>query len=108
MLEGNLTNEEKVVYTANPTTSSGRPAILDPSNTLRATVVSGDGTAGAATSNSIELLSGTAEGDTTFTVEGDRDPDSASEDFISETVVLHVTSARASNLGGSLGAPVPK
>lgn len=107
MLEGNLTNEEKVVYTAHPTSAGGRPAVLDSNSTLRATVVSGDGTIGAATADSIELLSGDAEGDTTFTVEGDADP-SSGEEFISETVVLHVTSARASNLGGSLGAPVPK
>jgi hypothetical protein len=106
-LEGTLDNTQKVVYTANPTTAGGRPAALDPTSSLSATVVSGDGTVGTSTANTVELISGDAEGDTTFTVSGDAKQGSDVE-LISETVVLHVTAAQASNMGGSLGAPVPK
>ncbi len=107
MIEGNCTNAEKFTYTANPTTASGRPASLDPNSVLTADVISGDGTVGAATANTIELLSGDAEGDSTFKVHGDKTP-GAPVDLIDETVVLHVSAETASNMGGSLGSPIPK
>jgi len=101
--EVTLTNEQQVRVTATPTTVGGRPATLD--GALRSTVISGEGTSMAGSSdNEVILVSGDNPGDTSYLIEGDADLGEGVE-LIQDTVVMHVTGARASNLGIAVGQP---
>lgn len=101
--ETSITNEQKIPFTANPTTATGRPASLD--GPLRASVLSGDGTIeqDPATPNTVKLVSGDNPGDTTYLIEGDADLGAGIE-LIQDTVTLHVVGARAANIGLVAGA----
>lgn len=112
-LDLNITNEQKIPVTVNPTTATGKPASLD--GALRVSVVSGASTftQDPASPNSVMLVSSDTPGDTTFLIEGDSDltPDDANGggvQLIQDTVTLHVAGALAANLGLSAGAAEPK
>ena len=101
--EVTLTNEQQVRVTATPTTTGGRPAQLDGS--LRASVISGEGSVmTGANDNEVVLVSSDNPGDTSYLIEGDADLGEGVE-LIQDTVVMHVTGARASNLGIAVGQP---
>lgn len=105
-LELTITNEQKILLTANPVTAAGRPASLD--GALSAQVVSGEATFQAGPNpNQVYLVSGDNPGDTSFVVEGDADL-GAGVTLIQDTVVLHVAGALAANLGLQAGTPEPK
>lgn len=105
-LELTITNEQKILVTASPTTAAGAPALID--GALVGSVVSGEATVTPGpTPNSIYLVSGANPGDTTFLVEADADLGTGVV-TIQDTVTLHVAGALAVNLGLSAGAPEPK
>ncbi len=98
MVEVPLTNEQKVRFTASPTTASGSPASLD--GNLGAVVDSGDATVepGAGSLDVVVRPGPGFLGDVTGRIQGDADL-GAGVETIEETFTLHVTSARAANLG---------
>ena len=106
MLDLTITNEEQIRVTAQPTTSTGRPATLD--GPIRATVLSGDGTVAAGASDlEVVLRSGDNPGDTTYLIEADADL-GAGIVLVQDTAMLHVTGAMASSLGLTAGSPESK
>lgn len=106
MLELKLTNEEKILVTVNPVTSTGRPAAID--GAIEATIQSGEGTVEIQPDGrSFYLVSGDDPGDTAVLVSADSDLGSGVE-TVSDVVLLHVEGAKAANLGLSAGAPQPK
>ena len=102
-----ITNEEKIRVTANPTTARGAPALLD--GPLRVSVISGNGSfdQAALAPNEVYLVSPDVPGDTTYLIEGDTDL-GAGVQLIQDTVTLQVTGALAQNLGLFAGPPEPK
>jgi len=100
-------NEQQVVVTAVPVTSSGRPAPVD--GPLTVTVQSGSGTVfqDPATPLSFKAVSGDDAGETVYLVEADADL-GAGRVTISDTVVYTVTSATAQAVGLVAGAVEPK
>lgn len=105
-IEVNLTNEEQIRVTANPTTAGGRPASLD--GAVRASVISGEGTVlPGSNDREVVLASGDNPGDVTFLIEADADLGEGVQ-LIQDTVTLHVAGAMAQNLGLVVGAPEPK
>ena len=101
------TNEEKVLVTAAPVTSSGKPARVD--GALRITRVSGTGdfSQDAAEPLKFYAISGDEPGDTVFNVKVDADLGSG-EVLIEDTVTLTVSSASAASFGLSAAAPEKK
>jgi hypothetical protein len=100
-------NEQKVKVTAQPTTSSGKPASLD--GPLRVTVQSGEGTftQDAAEPNSFFAVSGDNPGTTEYLVEGDADL-GTDETLIQDVITYEVSGAQAANFGLVAGTPEPK
>lgn len=100
-------NEQKVKVTANPTTSSGKPAALD--GPLTVTVASGDGTVGQdpAEPNSFYAISGDGVGTTVYSVSGDADL-GAGVVAIEDSVQLEVSGAQAAAFGLVSGSPEDK
>lgn len=99
------TNEQKVPFSINPTTLTGTPAQLD--GPIVVTVVSGEGVVEMVDDRNFFVVSGSNPGDTTYLVEGDADLGDGVEK-IQDTIVYHVSGARAANLGMSAGPAVPK
>lgn len=105
-LELTITNEQKILVTANPTTAAGAPAQLD--GPLTATIVSGEGTVlPGPLPNQLYFVSGANPGDTSYIVEADADL-GAGVQLIQDTVLLHVAGALAASLGLTAGVPEPK
>ena len=105
-LELTITNEQRILVTATPTTSTGRPASLD--GALSAQIVAGEATwVAGPTPNSIYLVSAENPGDTSFVVEADADLGSGVV-LIQDTVLLKVAGALAANLGLVAGVAEPK
>jgi hypothetical protein len=107
MLSVACSNEEKVTVTANPQTSSGRPARFD--GALVVEVQSGDGTVeqDPATPNAFKAVSGDVAGQTVYLVKGDTDL-GAGTVHIEETVELTVSGAAAASFGLVAGVIEPK
>jgi len=105
MIELICTNEEKIPITANPVTPGGNPVAID--GALQVTIESGMGTVEVIDPTSFYVVSGSAIGDTTFLVKGDADLGTGIR-LISDTVLLHVMGAEASNLGLSAETAVLK
>ena len=105
MLELICTNEEKIHVTVNPVTTAGQPCSLD--GPIAIVTQSGDGSFATDGDLSFWLISGDNPGDTTFIVSGDADLGTGTE-TISEIIVLHVSGAKAKNLGLVAESPVPK
>ena len=101
-----LTNEQQVVATLKPVTSTGKPAKLD--GAPKWSVVSGDGTVTPSDDGlSATLVTPDLPGDTTYMVDADADLGSGVED-LQDVIVVHTTGANAKNLGISLGNPTSK
>jgi len=106
MIELTCTNEEKILVTVNPTTSTGKPTKLD--GAVSVTVESGSGSAVVQEDGlSFYLISGDDAGDTTFVVTADADLGEGVVS-ISDAIILHVAGALAKNLGLVAGSPEPK
>jgi len=107
MLSVACSNAEKVTVTANPVTSSGRPAKFD--GALRVTVQSGDGTVeqDPTLPNSFKAVSGDVPGTTVYLVEADVDLGAGVTD-ISDTVELVVSGENAAAFGLVAGVVEPK
>jgi len=104
--EISITNEQKVTATLTPKTDTGKPAKFD--GPPQWSITSGDSTVNVAADGlSAELISADTQGDTTYLIEGDADLGEGVE-TISDTILVHVIGARATNLGISIGQPVPK
>lgn len=105
-LEVTITNEQEVDLTLKPVTLTGKPAELDEPPVW--TVVSGTSTiTPSADGLSAVARSADEPGDTVYLVEGDADLGEGVEK-ISDTVTLHVSGARAANLGLAAGTPREK
>lgn len=102
MLDVYVTNEEKILVSVSPKTHAGQAALLDGPVTVSAQ--SGDGTVTMVDDNSFYLNSGALPGDTAFLVSGDADLGAGVEN-ISEVIILHVSGAKAANLGIAVGPP---
>lgn len=101
-----ITNEEKVLVTLAPKTSTGKPAKLDGKPEWR--VESGDSTIEVADDGlSATLISSDTPGDTIFIVEADADIGEGIE-TIAESLKLTVSGAKAANLGIVVGEPEAK
>ena len=101
MLDIKITNEEKVLVTITPTTSTNKPATVDGAPTW--TVQSGESVVSvAADGMSASLISSDTPGDTVILVEADADLGEGVE-TISDIIQLHVLGAGAKNLGLSQG-----
>lgn len=102
-----ITNEEAIDITANPVTSTGKPAKID--GALSVSVVSGDSTftQDPATPNMVTLVSSDNPGDTQFAVSADADL-GAGVETISDVVTLTVAGAKAVQLGLVAGTPRAK
>ena len=106
MVEVTITTEQKVKATLVPVTATGKPAKLDGLPTW--TVVNGDSTLSiAADGLSADLISSDISGSTEISIKADADLGSGVEE-ISDTILLKVQGAKASNLGLTLGVPEAK
>lgn len=108
MLNLTIDNEQKVLITLSPTTSSGRTSRIQPGS-LTVTVVSGDSTVQPVDDSSFYLISDdTPEATVTeFDVKADADlGDGVVE--IHDSIALTVIDPLAANLGMSAGTPEPK
>ena len=106
-VEATCTNEEKVNFHLNPTTSTGQPAQLE-DGSEQWVVQSGDGTVEPAGDGlSCFVVSGANPGDTVVLVSGDADLGQGVQ-TISDLITLHVTGAMAQNLGVTSDPAVPK
>ena len=99
------TNEQKVPFSINPTTLTGAVAQLD--GPIAVSIVSGEGTVEMIDDRNFFVVSGSNPGDTAYLVEGDADL-GAGVETIQDMIVYHVEGAKATNLGMSAGAAVPK
>src|SRR5436309_1116861 len=107
-----ITNEQKIVgITVSPTTATGRPSSIEAGSL---TVAIADGNPNASgmveADGTVTLVSGdgdTGLGSTTFVISGDADLGSGIV-TISDTALINVTGAQATNLGLSGGSVVPK
>lgn len=105
-LDITLTNEQQVTVTLAPKTSTGKVAILDGAPTWE--VLSGDSTVTPSTDGlSAVIRSSDTPGVTQILVKADADLGAGVEE-IADTIAVNVEGARASNLGLSVGTPVPK
>jgi hypothetical protein len=98
------TTDEKVPITAEPRSSSGRPALID--GVLRVEVLAGDGSFTQVPGEPLRfyVVSGDLPGDTQYLVEADADLGEGMV-LIQDVVTLTVTSATAQNLGFVSGPP---
>ena len=99
------TNEEKILITVVPVTSTGNPAPLD--GPVRATVVSGAATVQEVDDLSFYVVSSDAPGDTTYMIEADADL-GAGVVLIQDTITYTTLGALAVNLGMTAAPPEPK
>jgi len=106
IMELNCTNEEKILITVNPITSTGKPVALDGPVVVTKQVGDGDVVI-QPDGKSFYVISGEIPGDTSYLVEGDADLGSGVE-TIAENVILHVAGAKAKNFGLVANAPEPK
>ncbi len=105
-VEITLTNQQKVTVTLTPVTDTGAPAKLD--GIPEWSVVSGGSTVvPAADGLSAEIISSDDPGDTAYLVKADADLGAGVVE-ISDTIGLIVLGAMATNLGLTVGTPVPK
>jgi hypothetical protein len=97
-------SDEKVPITAEPKSSSRRPALID--GPLRLEVLSGDGTFTQDPGEPLRfyVVSGDLPGETQYLVEADADLGEGMV-LIQDVVILNVTSATAENLGFVSGPP---
>jgi hypothetical protein len=101
-----LTNEQKVTVTLTPVTDTGKPATLDGVPTWE--VITGTSTVVAASDGlSAEIISADDPGDTQYLVKADADLGEGVVE-ISDTIGLTVIGSMATNLGMTVGTPVPK
>lgn len=107
MINAACSNEQKVKLTANPTTTTGKPARFD--GPVRATLVSGEATSEPVPDepNSVYLISGDQPGTSEFLLEADVDLGSDVE-LLSDTVTFEVSGAKAAAFGVTVGTPEPK
>jgi len=105
MLDLNCTNEEKILVTVTPKTTTGKVAELD--GPIVVSVVTGNGSVEMVDDRSFFVVSGDDPGDTSYLVDGDADLGSGVVD-VQDTIVLHVAGALAANLGMTAAAPVAK
>jgi hypothetical protein len=104
-LDVSSTNEQKIPIGVNPVTMTGNPASLD--GPISVSIVSGEGTVEMIDDRNFFVVSGSNPGDTAYLVEGDADL-GAGVETIQDMIVYHVEGAKATNLGMSAGAAVPK
>lgn len=106
MLDITITNDQKINVALNPKTSGELPASLDGKPVW--TVISGDATLSISNNGfSADLISGDSPGDSVIRVDADADLGDGVE-TISDTIKLHVISAKAASLGLSVGTPTEK
>ena len=101
-LDITLTNEQKVLITATPTTEGGQLAMLDGDVTY--TVESGECTLESVDNLSTYIVSGDTPGDSVIMVTADADLGEGVQ-HIQDAVLVHVEGAFASNLGLTAGQP---
>ena len=104
-IEVTMDNEQKVLITANPMTTSGNPATLD--GPLLVEVSSGDCTVQMISDTSFEVVSGSQVGDSVIQVSADADLGEGVV-TVSDAVVAHISGALATQFGLSAGTPEPK
>jgi hypothetical protein len=97
-----LTNEQKALITATPMTAAGNPAVIDGSVTF--SMVSGTCTLAQVDDTSAYVVSGDTAGDSTVSMVCDADLGSGVVN-VSDTMVVHVTSASAASLTVTVGEP---
>lgn len=97
-----MTTEEKTLITAEPMTEAGNPATVD--GAVVFSVTSGNCTVQAVDALSAYVVSGPAPGDSQIAVQADADL-GAGVVHISDTVLVHVTSATAESLSLTIAEP---
>jgi hypothetical protein len=97
-----MTNEEKRLITAQPMTAAGNPAVIDGS--VAFSIVSGTCTLASVDDTSAYVVSGDTAGDSTVSMVCDADLGSGVIN-VSDTMLVHVTSASAANLVVTVGNP---
>lgn len=106
VVEISLTNEEKILATLTPVTSTGKPAKVDGKPTW--TTTSGDSTLEVSEDGlSAWLVSSDTPGETMFVVEADANLGEGVEN-ITEAIKLTVNGASAVSLGLKIAVAVPK
>lgn len=105
-LDITLTNEQQIAVTLKPITATGKVATLDGKPSW--TVVSGESTVIVADNGlSAVIRSSDNPGTSQLLVTADADLGAGVVE-ISDTIAVTVEGARASNLGLTVGTPVPK
>lgn len=109
MVEVDITNEQKIKFTLNPVTETGKPAQLEAGSVKWEVISGGDATnlAVAEDGMSAYVISGDNPGDIDVQISADADLDEGVE-TISDLIRVHVLGARAKNLGLVKGEPEPK
>jgi hypothetical protein len=106
MIQGKITNEQKVKASISPKTPGGKSVAIDGQASWK--VVSGDVTVEVAADGlSADLISSDTPGTSQILIEADADLGSGVV-TISEVIELTVEGALATSLGVSLGSPVNK
>ena len=96
MLDVTITNEQKVMISANPVTGAGNPVELD--GPVAVEVQSGEGTFEMVDDKSFYLVSGDNPGDTVYVITADADLGEGVVN-ISDVINLHIEGAMAQSFG---------
>lgn len=110
MVEQDITNEQKIKFTLNPVTETGKPAQLEAGSLKWDVIAGGDNATNLAVSEdgmSAYVISNDTPGDIDVRVSADADLGEGVEE-ISDLIRVHVLGARARNLGLVKGEPEPK